>query len=143
MMSDLVNLILVIDPGSAKVGIGVVNRSGETLYRDVIPAGELVATVVSINTRFKPDAIICGNGTRSADACSSLRAIDGLPPLSLIDEAHSTEEARTLWLSENPARGLKRLIPRSLRVPDGPVDAYVPQVLAARYFGGASKTEGE
>jgi hypothetical protein len=52
--------------------------------------------------------------------------------MCLIDEAHSTEEARALWLAEHPAKGLRRLIPAALRVPDGPVDMYVPQVLAAR-----------
>ena len=41
---------------------------------------------------------------------------------SLIDESHSTEEARKLYWQYNPPTGWRKIIPTSMQFPPEPVD---------------------
>ena len=54
--------------------------------------------------------------------------------ITVVEEAHSTEEARTLYWQENPPKGLKKLIPLGLLVPPIPLDAYAAVILVRRFL---------
>ena len=54
--------------------------------------------------------------------------------VAVVEEAHSTEEARTLYWQENPPKGLKKLIPLGMLVPPVPLDAYAAVILVRRFL---------
>ena len=55
-------------------------------------------------------------------------------PMSIIEEAHSTEDARKLYWEENPPQGWKKIVPLGLLVPVEPLDAYAAAVLVRRFL---------
>ena len=100
----------------------------------MIETAELIHEVSELTARFHPDAIIVGDGTTSSDAA---RALGGLgAPVTLVDERGTTLLARKRFFTENPPRGLRRLIPTSLQTPSVPYDDYVAKILAERYLTG-------
>ncbi len=126
--------VLAIDPGSGKCGVAVVCRDGRTLYRGIVPTENLVAEVNSLTTVHSPTAILIGRGTGSKPLLSGLEAANLLCPIHVVDEAHTSEAARSRFVAENAARGWRRLLPRSLRTPDRPYDDYVALILAERWW---------
>ena len=126
--------IVVIDPGSSKSGIGVYDRPGVCLVKSVAVTELLTVTIDSLLAEYMPEKFVVGNGTTSQQVINLLNKKYTTIPVETVDEAHSTEEARELWRKEASAHGIRRLIPRALWVPDGPLDAYVTQILADRYF---------
>ena len=68
--------------------------------------------------------IIMGNGTNSKTIAKVVQQLYPLTKLHLVGEAHSTEDARTLYWQENPLKGWRRLVPLGLQVPPIPLDAY-------------------
>ena len=54
--------------------------------------------------------------------------------VAAVEEAHSTEDARTLYWQENPPKGLKKLIPLGMLVPPVPLDAYAAVILVRRFL---------
>jgi RNase H-fold protein (predicted Holliday junction resolvase) len=126
--------ILVIDPGSSKSGIGVFESPGTCLYKSRVGTDSIIECVREMVQNYGPSTLVIGNGTTSSALVSRLKQSSLNVPIELIDESYSTEQARALWRAETPARGVRRLIPRSLWLPDEPLDAYVTQILASRYF---------
>ena len=132
---------LAIDPGSDKCGVAVVARCGAVLFRAIVPTPELVSTVRDALAQHQPAHLLCGRGTGSKPILRALEAA-GLPlPIMLVDEAYTSEAARRRYVLENPARGLERLLPRSLRTPSVPYDDYVAVILAERFW--AANAAGE
>ena len=52
---------------------------------------------------------------------------------SLIDESHSTEEARKLYWQYNPPTGWRRFVPKGMQFPPEPVDDLTAYVIGKRY----------
>ena len=52
---------------------------------------------------------------------------------SLIDESHSTEEARKLYWKYNPPTGWRKFLPTSMQFPPEPVDDLTALVIGLRY----------
>lgn len=136
--------VLAIDPGTAKCGIAIVSwvrgedgsRRCRVLHREVPPAERLVARVLSLLSAHREvGAILIGNATHSAPLARALR--DSLPtgvPLHSVEEAFTSQRARTRFHLENPPRGLLRLIPSGMRTPPRPYDDYVAVLLAEDWF---------
>jgi RNase H-fold protein (predicted Holliday junction resolvase) len=76
--------------------------------------------------------LVLGDGTGSKEWRS--RLTDRLP-LHLIDERHTTLEARRRYWRLEPARGWRRLLPEGLRQPPRDWDDVVAQVLLERWLG--------
>jgi len=130
-------VVLAIDPGSVKCGVAVVRETGEVVMRAIVPTVELSETVRTLVEQHLPDYVICGGGTGSRAVLRSL-AVAGLKSILPVDESYSSELARRRYVAENPARGLARLLPASLRTPDVPYDDYVAVILAERFWEGTS-----
>jgi RNase H-fold protein (predicted Holliday junction resolvase) len=127
-------IVLAIDPGRAKCGIAVVESAGGVLHRAVVAVPALPALLVELAARFPLQAILLGNGTGAEPLHAVLTGL-GLPaPLVRVDERHTSEQARARYLAENTPRGWRRLVPRSLRVPESPYDDYVAVILAERWW---------
>ncbi len=126
--------VLAIDPGRVRCGIAVAARDGAVAERMVCPVEELRERLAAIAVAHKPGQIVLGGGTNSAALRRLL--VDILPelPLEVVEESHTSEEARKRFVAEVPARGWQRLLPISLRTPDRPYDDFVAVILAERYW---------
>lgn len=125
---------LGVDPGRSKTGLAITDRSGRIHYLKVAQTADLKQELAECIQRFLPTAAIIGNGTNSSKVADVVQQVGPELPLSMIEEAHSTEEARKLYWEENPPRGWRRLVPLGLLVPDEPLDAYAAAVLLRRFL---------
>jgi hypothetical protein len=132
--SDLPERVLAIDPGREKTGLAIVASDGACLHRAIVPTATLREAAASLAERFAVTTLLLGDRTHAAEATGALADLPGLT-LHAVDEHRSTEEARRLYLRENPARGLARLLPIGMRTPPGPIDDYAAWVLGRRYYG--------
>ena len=119
-----------IDPGRDKCGVAVLTQSGEIKFQRVVPTDELADVLKSLAAEFKPESVILGNGTTHKEASEKILAAN--LKFQLVDEKHTTEEARRLYWKKNPPRGWRKLLPTSMQVPPEPVDAIVAEILVKR-----------
>lgn len=131
--SSISEAIIGIDPGREKCGLAVVDTQEGILALAVVPTADLATAVGELATRYRTTTIILGNGTSHREAKASLEQANSYT-IHIIDEAHTTEQARIRYWAENPPQGLRRLIPLGLQTPPEPVDAYVAALLAERWL---------
>ena len=134
-------MIIAVDPGNVKSGIAVTDDAGRPLERRIVPTEHIGAAIASMAARFgisSADApvIVCGNGTNHAFVAAELRCAAEIfgAEVVLVEEGHSTEEARRRYFDYNPPAGLKRFIPSGMRMPPEPVDDITALILAERYI---------
>jgi len=95
----------------------------------------VLATVERWCRRYPIERIVMGNGTTAGEWQARLREGLSRPvPITLVDERHSSLEARDRYWQLHPPRGLLRLVPRGLRTPPGPIDGIVAWLLIERYW---------
>lgn len=130
-------MMIAIDPGREKCGIAVVHQHRGVLMQEVIVTSRLTVVVKELLAEYKVSIIVIGDGTSSREAKGKIEQlrIDGEAiKIVLIDERHSTDQARERYWQEHPPKGLMRLIPVTMQVPPKPVDDYVAVILAERYL---------
>lgn len=132
-------MIVSIDPGREKCGLAVVSENLEVKARKVVSTEEIINELNILLEEFRPTGIIIGSGTYSKKIREKIKDKFEKIPLDVVDESHSTEQARKKYFKENPPRGLWRLIPLSLQVPSQPYDDYAAIVLAEKYFNKENK----
>lgn len=125
---------LGIDPGRSKTGLALVGEQGEILKLHIAQTAIISKEIMAFLQGEEPCCIVLGDGTSSKTMEKVLREV--LPELAIcyVDEKHSTEEARTLYWQVNPPKGLKKLLPLGLLVPEEPMDAYAAVVQVRRYL---------
>ena len=126
--------ILGIDPGSSKTGAALLDSAGNIIRMDILWMDEFAKNLTEFLQTAKPETCIIGDGTTSTKLRQTLAEV--LPALEIVvcDEAHSTEEARTLYWDLNPPQGWRRLMPLGMLTPPVPLDAYAAVVLVKRYL---------
>ena len=128
--------ILAVDPGNEKTGVAILTPSGTMVCRKIIMTKQFNHEIEHILTEYYGIVhIVCGNGTNHKYLYPSLQQIGRNHRIttSLIDESHSTEEARKLYWKYNPPRGWRRIIPTSMQFPPEPVDDLTAFVIGLRY----------
>ena len=125
-------LVMGIDPGRDKCGVAVLNAAGDIKFQRVVPTDELDRAIKSLAAEFDIATVILGDGTTHKSAAEKISAA-GLT-FRLVDEKHTTEEARRLYWEKNPPHGWRKLLPTSMQVPPEPVDAIVAEILVRRYL---------
>jgi RNase H-fold protein (predicted Holliday junction resolvase) len=137
MLADADQLILAVDPGREKCGLALVSRRSETVFKEVVPRGEITRRVAAALAEHAIGPVVVGDRTGSKEFRTELGAI-GLPspahPVVAVNEHMSSQEARVRYLRDHPGRGLARFLPVTLRAPDVPIDDYVAVILAERYL---------
>ena len=128
--------IIAIDPGREKCGIAVVHQQNGVLYRAVVPLELLLKEISRLIRTYAAALIVLGDGTAHRHIKTLLESslTDTPVAIILVDERHSTDEARRRYWRDNPPQGLRRLIPLGLQTPPGPIDDYVAVILAERYW---------
>lgn len=130
------NKYLGIDPGRSKTGLALVDEAGKILALHIAPTVAIEAELRRFAGSEVLSAIIMGNGTNNKAIGKAVQDVFPNAQLNLVGEAHSTEEARSLYWQENPPRGWRRLVPLGLLVPPEPLDAYAAVVQVRRWLAG-------
>ena len=125
-------MFMGIDPGRDKCGVAVLNSAGEIKFQRVVPTEELDNVIKNLAASMQIQSVILGDGTTHKSAAKKILAA-GLT-FQLVDEKHTTEEARRLYWQKNPPRGWRKLLPTSMQVPPEPVDAIVAEILVKRFL---------
>ena len=121
-----------IDPGRDKCGVAVLTAAGEIKYQQVVPTEELDSVIKNLAAEFKIESVILGDGTTHKAAAQKVSAA-GLN-FQLVDEKHTTEEARREYWKKNPPSGWRKFLPTSMQVPPEPVDAIVAEILVKKFL---------
>ena len=127
-------MILAIDPGRDKCGIVVMDKNSDIKFQSVIETSSLKSKILELSNTLELNIIILGDGTTSNAAKQLISTT--LPDIlvKIVDERHTTEEARKLYWKKNPPQGWRRLLPTSMQVPPVPVDDLVAEILARRFL---------
>lgn len=121
----------------------MVTEYGDVLARSIISSSAIGDHYADLLNKFAPVAVILGDGTAAKAIEDSLVLIAPAASITRVDERYTSEAARSLFLDDHPARGLNRLMPRSLRTPDAPYDDYVAVILGRRWWNGERKPQSE
>ncbi len=132
--------ILAVDPGTRKVGYAVLAADGRVLAQGIAANDELAARVAGLATAHGFGTVALGAGTNVVPVRTALAAL-GLPVV-LVDEHETTLQARSLYFTDHPPRGWRRLIPRSLQLPPRPIDDYAAILIGRRYLVSGSPLGG-
>ena len=130
------NKYLGIDPGRSKTGLALVDEAGKIRALHIALTVAIEAELRSFAGGEELGAIIMGNGTNNKAIGKAVQKVFPKAKLNLVGEAHSTEEARSLYWQENPPHGWRRLMPLGLLVPPEPLDAYAAVVQVRRWLAG-------
>lgn len=122
-----------LDPGRSKCGLVRTDPAcRQVLEAGVLPPDACFERLLLWRQQGLISALVLGDGTGSA--LWTARLADRLP-LHLIDERHTTLEARGRYWQLEPARGWRRWLPEGLRQPPRDWDDIVAQVLVERWLG--------
>lgn len=124
-------MLLAIDPGTQKCGLAITNGQAEVLTKLIVPAEKLKEVAGSLIRKFPINTITIGDQTNSKVMREMLKSFN--LPIIMVDEGGSSVEGKYRYLKEN-TKGLARLIPIGLRIPQKPYDDYVAVILAERFI---------
>lgn len=102
----------------------------------IVPLGDLPGALREILIATPADVAAVGRGT-NADEVSRIVRAAGLR-VELVDEYETTLRARARYFEDHPPRGLRRLIPRGMLLPDRPIDDYAALLIAERFLRGST-----
>ncbi|MBQ6296471.1 MAG: pre-16S rRNA-processing nuclease YqgF [Selenomonadaceae bacterium] len=125
-------MFMGIDPGRDKCGVAVLTAAGEIKFQRVVPTEELDSVIKNLASEFQIESVILGDGTTHKAAAKKVSAA-GLT-FQLVDEKHTTEEARREYWKKNPPQGWRKFLPTSMQVPPEPVDTIVAEILVKRFL---------
>ena len=125
---------LGIDPGRSKTGLALVDAAGSILALHIAHTEHIEVELSAFAGKEQLAGIIMGDGTNSKAIGQAVSKVFAAVPLALVGEAHSTEEARSLYWQVNPPRGLRKLVPLGMLVPSEPLDAYAAVVQVKRWL---------
>lgn len=122
-----------LDPGRSKCGLVRTDPARARIVEAcVLPPEACFARLLTWHQRGLISGVVVGDGTGSRAWRS--RLADRLP-VHLVNERHSTLEARRRFWQQEPARGWRRLLPVGLRQPPRDWDDVVAQLLLERWLG--------
>ena len=129
-------LYLGVDPGRSKTGLALVDGAGKILKLHIVDSQNIDKEIVEFIKNSCPVQIVLGNGTNSSNIGEAVQKVLPNVEIAVVEEAHSTEEARTLYWQENPPQSWRRLVPLGMLVPNVPLDAYAAVILVRRFLEG-------
>ncbi|MFO0151396.1 MAG: Holliday junction resolvase RuvX [Microcystis sp.] len=125
--------ILGFDPGKDQGGIAVRSSTGKIYTHEVIASSQALERLASLCQPDPLDLWVMGNQTPSKRWCHKIAARVTIP-ITLVDERNSTLEARDRYWQMFPPKGLQKLIPEGMRLPDRPIDDIVAILLIERHL---------
>ena len=125
---------LGIDPGRNKTGLALLDAEGNIVQLAIAKTDDFAEELRKFVDGRSLAQVVMGNGTNHEAIGKVVREVFPHAPLALVGEAHSTEEARSLYWRVNPPKGWRRLVPLGLLVPPEPLDAYAAVVQVRRWL---------
>lgn len=120
---------LALDSGSKKWGYAFFD--GERVVdKGVIEVDSLEESLLKIKILMKPDFIVVGRRRGALEKLAFLKDLE----IVTISETDTTLEARKLYFSENPPRGLMRFLPEGLWLPDRAIDDFAAVIIGKRFL---------
>lgn len=92
---------LGIDPGRSKTGLALVDAAGSILALHIAHTEHIEVELSAFAGKEQLAGIIMGDGTNSKAMGQAVSKVFAAVPLALVGEAHSTEEARSLYWQVN------------------------------------------
>lgn len=134
--------LLGFDPGRDKCGVAVVESFGEDIslesyhirQHQIFLASAVVRSLQELCQKFPITMVVMGDGTTTKEWQQKISSVMSVP-IVLVDERHSTLEARDRYWQMFPPLGLLKFVPQSLRRIDRPLDDIVAIILLERYLG--------
>ena len=143
--------LLGFDPGRDKCGVAVAEKCSDAesdqlaKYRirrhQIFSASEVVDSLQEICQQLPITTVVMGDGTTAKEWQQKISSIISVPVV-LVDERHSTLEARDRYWQMYPPLGFLKFVPQSLRPIDRPIDDIVAIILLERYLGRSVITLG-
>lgn len=127
-------VILGFDPGRRKCGLAVIGVDRTLRYHQVIEAEATIDTIQTLRQQFPISLLVMGDQTTAKDWKQKLSNLTDPLRIMMVDERHSSLEARDRYWQMYPARGLVNLIPQSFRTIPRPIDDIVAILLIERYL---------
>ena len=127
-------VILGFDPGRAKCGLAIVGLDRSLFYHEVVLVENVMPHIESLRQSYPISLIIMGDQTGAKLWKRELAQLKEAPNVILVDERHSSLEARDRYWEMFPPQGLNRLLPQSLRSIPRPIDDIVAILLIERYL---------
>ena len=125
--------LIGIDPGRSKCGIVLVDEiSSEVIQGLVIPTYEVLPQINNWFLSNKITLTTIGNGTGSQYLVQQLNNVG---PILIVDEKGTSLKARKRYWQIWPAKGLKRIMPISLRFPPEELDAVAALLILENHTG--------
>ncbi len=128
------NNILGIDPGRSKTGLALVAADGKIVRLHIAQTDAIISELRSFVAQEQVNCVVMGDGTNHKAIAAAVCEVLPQAELHLVGEAHSTEEARSLYWQQNPPKGWRALLPLGLQVPPVPLDAYAAVVQVRRWL---------
>ena len=125
---------LGIDPGRSKTGLALVDERGNIVALHIAMTEHMAEELERFTEAISLDGIVMGNGTNSKAIGVAVIKVFPDVDIAIVDEAHSTEDARTLYWQVNPPQGWRKLVPLGMLVPPEPLDAYAAVVQVRRWL---------
>ena len=125
---------LGIDPGRSKTGLALVDERGNIVALHIAMTEHMAEELERFTETISLDGIVMGNGTNSKAIGVAVSKVFPDVDIAIVDEAHSTEDARTLYWQVNPPQGWRKLVPLGILVPPEPLDAYAAVVQVRRWL---------
>ena len=127
-------VILGVDPGRSKTGLALVKSTGEIVKTQVALMTDFAGELQNFLDGAAIQRVVLGNGTTSQNMVATLQQLLPGVACQVVEESHSTEEARKLYWQLYPPKGLKKLIPRGLQVPPENLDGLAAVILVRRFL---------
>ncbi len=129
--------LIGFDPGRDKCGIAIVDAVDphSVRYRQVIAAEQSLEELRTLLTRFEVQQLLIGSQTGSKEWQTKIGTAFPELSIAVVDERHSSEEARKRYWDYYPAQGMNAFLPKGMRTPPTPYDDLVALVLIERYLG--------
>ncbi|WP_421654913.1 pre-16S rRNA-processing nuclease YqgF [Leptothermofonsia sp. ETS-13] len=128
-------VILGFDPGRRKCGLAVMGVDRTLRYHEVVVTESAIATIQTLRQQFPISIVVMGDQTTAKDWKQRLTTeLEDPLRVVLVDERHSSLEARDRYWKMYPPKGIYRLIPKALRRIPRPIDDIVAILLIERYL---------
>jgi len=142
-------VVIAVDPGRSKCGVAVVSpRPGHPRalvhWRSVEPTLRVVERVAELTETWQPRVVLVGDGTQGRSVLRGLRfRLPEAVPVLPVPEENTSRRARERVVQDSLPRGIARLVPRGMRVPNQPWDDVVAILLAEDWFARQAVSETE
>lgn len=127
-------VLLGFDPGRQKCGLAVMGVDRTLRYHQVVSTDAAIATIQELRQRFPISLLVMGDQTTAKEWKQKLSELPDRPSIILVDERHSSLEARDRYWQMFPPKGVARLVPQPLRSIPRPIDDIVAILLIERYL---------